>query len=73
MGVGRSYIRGPRFAFRQKENLMCCEACVFGRGEHTCQTDPELPLEWPVLSARLKTISGAVEEEDEMLARHGRL
>ncbi len=35
-GFARSTIRGPRFAFRQKENLQCCEACVFGVGPHTC-------------------------------------
>ena len=34
MSYGRSHIKGPRFAFQRKENLMCCERCVFGKGQH---------------------------------------
>lgn len=37
MSVGRSFIKGPRFAFRQTHTLMACEACAWARGAHTCE------------------------------------
>jgi hypothetical protein len=36
MGLARSFIKGPRFAFHHKEKLMACEQCVFGTGKHSC-------------------------------------
>jgi hypothetical protein len=36
MSLARSFIKGPRFAFHHKEQLMACERCVFGTGKHTC-------------------------------------
>ena len=42
MGVhSRSFLKGKRFAFRRKDQLMCCERCVFGTGKHTCVTSSE--------------------------------
>ena len=41
MSLGRSFIKGPRFAFHHKKNLMACERCVFGTGKHTCVTSGE--------------------------------
>jgi hypothetical protein len=40
MSMGRSFIKGPRFAFKKKDSLMCCEQCVFGTGKHTCSLPP---------------------------------
>ena len=37
MGVhSRSFLKGKRFAFKNKDKLMCCERCVFGTGKHNC-------------------------------------
>ena len=33
MGLGKSFIKGPRFAYAH--NQMVCERCVWGRGEHS--------------------------------------
>lgn len=33
MSVGRSYIRGPRFAVKPSQ-MKACEKCVYGTGEH---------------------------------------
>lgn len=37
MSVGRSFIKGPRFAFKESQTRMACEACCWGRGAHTCE------------------------------------
>lgn len=34
ISVGRSYIRGHRFAFKPSQIKAACEKCVFGTGEH---------------------------------------
>jgi hypothetical protein len=36
MGLARSFLKGKRFALKNKDSLMCCERCVFGTGGHTC-------------------------------------
>jgi hypothetical protein len=33
MGLGKSFIKGPRFAYPQKQTA--CERCVWGTGEHS--------------------------------------
>lgn len=46
MGVhSRSFLKGKRFAFKNKEQLMCCERCVFGTGKHSCVTSGEAKRE----------------------------
>ena len=46
MGVhSRSFLKGKRFAFKNKDKLMCCERCVFGSGAHSCVTSSEASRE----------------------------
>lgn len=33
-GLGRSFIKGPRFFLKPSAQKNCCEKCVFGTGEH---------------------------------------
>ena len=33
-GLGRSFIKGPRFFLKPSAQKNCCEKCVFGSGEH---------------------------------------
>jgi DnaJ-class molecular chaperone len=37
MSIGRSFIKGPRFAFKPSQTMMACEACAWGTGAHTCE------------------------------------
>jgi hypothetical protein len=45
MGLARSFLKGKRFAFRRTDNLMACERCVFGSGEHSCLASGEATRE----------------------------
>jgi hypothetical protein len=43
-GLGRSFIKGPRF-FVKPSSQNCCEKCVYGTGEHAkdCVTNESGP------------------------------
>ena len=44
MSVGRSYIRGPRFALKAPEKMHACEKCVYGTGQHAEFCDKRTPV-----------------------------
>ena len=56
MSVGRSYIRGPRFAVKPSQ-MKACEKCVYGTGHHAEFCEKRTP----VVTGRESNVIGSVE------------